>query len=142
MKIIVILATVVALLGVYSISLRRAMAQSSAALAERKTESPFYCNRKAISPEQTARKEELNHSLGALRRRTHELENGFEFELPSDPATVQAAAEWAAMEKLCCPFFDIDLRLEREDGPFLLRLTGREGVKQFIKAEFDRWFKE
>jgi len=37
---------------------------------------------------------------------------------------------------LCCPFFDIDLRVEKEGGPLWLRLTGREGVKQFIKADF------
>lgn len=38
------------------------------------------------------------------------------------------------------PFFDIDLRLEKEGGAFWLRLTGREAVKQFIKADFSRWF--
>jgi hypothetical protein len=49
-------------------------------------------------------------------------------------------AEWAAGEHLCCPFFDIDLRLEREGGAFWLRLTGRDGVKQFIRSDFDKWF--
>jgi hypothetical protein len=51
-------------------------------------------------------------------------------------------AEWSAGEHLCCPFFDIDLRLEREHGAFWLRLTGREGVKEFIKADFSRWLKQ
>jgi hypothetical protein len=64
----------------------------------------------------------------------------FEFEFPYDPATFQLVTEWAAAEHLCCPFFDIDLRLEREGGPLWLRPTGREGVKQFIKADFARWF--
>ena len=36
-----------------------------------------------------------------------------------------------------CPFFDIDLRFDREDGPLWLRLTGRPGTKEFIKEEFD-----
>jgi hypothetical protein len=32
------------------------------------------------------------------------------------------------------------LRFEREGGSSWLRLTGREGVKQFIKADFSSWF--
>jgi hypothetical protein len=39
------------------------------------------------------------------------------------------------------PFFDIDLRSEREGGALWLRLTGREGTKQFIEADFGKWFK-
>ncbi|HLW51987.1 MAG TPA: hypothetical protein VKW06_04005 [Candidatus Angelobacter sp.] len=142
MKIVVIFAVALAVLGAYTVSLRHAMAQSSSSSssAAGKTESPFYCNRKAIGPDQIRRKEELNATLHSLRRSTHELDNGYEFEFPSDPPAIQAVAEWAAMEKLCCPFFDIDLRLEREGGPFFLRLTGRDGVKQFIQGEFSRWF--
>jgi hypothetical protein len=40
----------------------------------------------------------------------------------------------------CCPFFEIDLNVEREQGGLWLRLTGREGVKQLIRAEFASWF--
>jgi len=43
-------------------------------------------------------------------------------------------------ERRCCPFFDLSLRLDREGGPMWLELTGREGVKEFIKAEFVPWF--
>jgi len=32
--------------------------------------------------------------------------------------------------------------VEREGGEFRLRLTGREGVKQFIKADFAPWFRQ
>jgi hypothetical protein len=33
--------------------------------------------------------------------------------------------------------------VDREGGPLWLRLTGREGVKQFIKADFPPdWFKK
>ena len=49
-------------------------------------------------------------------------------------------SEWVAGEQLCCPFFDIDVHLEREHGRLWLRLTGREGVKQFIRADFAPWF--
>lgn len=36
----------------------------------------------------------------------------------------------------CCPFFDFDLIVEREGGSMWFRLTGREGVKAFIREEF------
>ncbi len=39
-------------------------------------------------------------------------------------------------ERLCCPFFDLALRIDREGGPVWLRLTGRKGVKDFITTEF------
>jgi hypothetical protein len=136
MKIVAIFALALAILGGYAVSQRRAVTQASSGAKE----SPFYCNRRAIDPAQIHRKEEIGKTLRSLRRSTRELADGYEFELPADSSAIQAAAEWAALEKLCCPFFDIDLRLEREGGPFFLRLTGREGVKQFIREEFDPWF--
>ena len=38
------------------------------------------------------------------------------------------------------PFFDLDLSIEREGGPLRLTLSGREGVKEFIRSEFEPWF--
>jgi hypothetical protein len=106
------------------------------------TISPFACDRSALTPEQRKRHfDELGPQLRAISKGARELPTGYEFEFPADPATIQLVAEWAAGEHLCCPFFDIDLRLEREHGAFWLRLTGREGVKQFIQVDFERWFK-
>jgi hypothetical protein len=136
MKIAVIFAIALAILGAYAVALQRAVGQAPSSPKE----SPFFCNRRAIDSAQLHRKEELGRTLRSLLRNTRELTDGYEFELPSDPSTIQAAAEWAASERLCCPFFDIELRLEREGGPFRLRLTGREGVKQFIQGEFNPWF--
>jgi hypothetical protein len=107
------------------------------------TLSPFACDRLALNAEQRKRHfDELGPQLRALAKGVRELPDGYEFEFPADPATFQLVSEWAAGEHLCCPFFDIDLRLEREHGAFWLRLTGREGVKQFVKADFARWFKQ
>jgi hypothetical protein len=102
--------------------------------------SPFACNRLALTPEQRKRHfEELGPALRSLRIGARELPDGIEFKFPSDMKTYQTVAEWVAGERLCCPFFDIDLRAERESGPVWLRLTGREGVKQFIQADFAKW---
>jgi len=112
-----------------------AMAQSTA------QESPFACDRSALNPEQRKRHfDELGPALRGLVKGVRELTTGYEFEFPSDPATYRLVAEWAAGEHLCCPFFDIDLHQEREKGAFRMRLTGRDGVKQFIQIDFGRWF--
>ena len=64
-----------------------------------------------------------------------ELPDGYELELPANNKTYQLLTEWAFQERLCCPFFDIALRFDRENGPLWLRLTGRPGTKEFIKME-------
>ncbi len=45
------------------------------------------------------------------------------------------AAEFISLEKLCCPFLSLEIEVEAEGGPVWLRLTGREGVKAFIREE-------
>jgi hypothetical protein len=117
-------------------------AQGSSLDAKR-PESPFACNRLALSPEQRKRHfDALGPTLRLLKKGARELPNGYEFEFPADPSTVQLVAEWAAGERACCPFFDIDMRLEREGGSLWLGLTGREGVKQFIQADGAAWIKK
>ena len=112
-----------------------------AAVSMLAADSPFACDRAALTPEQRKRHfDELGPELRTLIKGTHELQNGYEFEFPADWAAIAKVAEFSAGERLCCPFFDIDLRLEREHGTFWLRLTGREGVKQFIRADFAPWF--
>ena len=109
-------------------------------VAAQTRQSPFACDRMALSAE--ARKRHFDELGPALRTKVQdvrELPNGFEFGFPPDGPTVQLVSEWAAGEHWCCPFFDIDLRWEREGGGFWLRLTGREGVKQFIQADFKPW---
>jgi hypothetical protein len=116
-----------------------AEAQASSAAAKR-PESPFACNRFALTPEQRKRHfDELGPQLLSLKKSVRELPNGYEFEFPADASTFQLVAEWAIGERACCPFFDIDMRLEREGGSLWLGLTGREGVKQFIKADGAAW---
>src|SRR5213078_4964237 len=100
--------------------------------------SPFACNAFALSAEVRKRHfEELGPALLKLKKSTRELPDGYELEFPADKKTCQLLTEWAFQERLCCPFFDIDLRFDREDGPLWLRLTGRPGTKEFIKMEFD-----
>ena len=99
--------------------------------------SPFACNALALSPEARKRHfDELGPALLKLKKSMRELPDGYELELPADNRSYQLLTEWAFQERLCCPFFDIDLRFDRENGPLWLRLTGRPGTKEFLKEEF------
>jgi hypothetical protein len=118
-----------------------AKAQSGPAEAKRPP-SPFACNRLALTSEQRKRHfDELGPKLFSLKKNVRELPNGYEVEFPGDSNTIQLATEWAIGERACCPFFDINLRLEREGGSLWVGLTGREGVKQFIQADGSAWLK-
>jgi hypothetical protein len=104
------------------------------------TESPFACNRAALTAQARKRHfDELSPALRARKKNVRELRNGFEFEFPADTTTFELVSEWVKGERLCCPFFDIDLHVEREGGSLWLRLMGRDGVKRFIKADFASW---
>ena len=104
-------------------------------------ESPFACNRLALTEQARKRHfDELGPALRDSKKTIREVPNGYEFGFPGDPATVQMVTEWVVGERLCCPFFDIELSFECEGGGVRLRLTGRDGVKTFIKSDFARWF--
>jgi hypothetical protein len=106
------------------------------------SETPLACDRLALTPEIGKRHfEELGPTLTAIKKRVRELPNGFEFEFPSDPATAELVSEWAAGERRCCPFFDIEWQQEPDEGAGRLRLTGGEGIKEFIRSEFAGWFR-
>jgi len=105
-------------------------------------QSPFACDRLAL--DRAARKrhfDELGPALRSMRKAVRELPDGYEFQFPSDPKSIAMVAEWAAGERLCCPFFNIQLRIEAEGGPFWLRVTGRKGTKEFIKVDGASWIR-
>ena len=105
-----------------------------------KRESSFACDRLALDAAARHRHFDiLGPALAAAHKSVRELPDGYEFEFSPDRATVQQVLEFANGERLCCPFFDITVRLDREGGSVWLRLTGREGTKQFIRSDFARW---
>ncbi len=98
--------------------------------------SGFYCNLNALSPTERARHRELSSELVAARIETKELPDGYAFRLQSETVSVADLAEWVSAESKCCPFFDFEIELQRDNGPLWLKLRGKDGVKQFIVSEF------
>ena len=106
-------------------------------------ESPFACVMSALSPaERKQHFEEYGPRLRKSLKEIRELPDGYEFAFATDKETYQVLSTWMFQERLCCPFFDLELRIDREGGATWLRLTGRDGVKDFIQAEFDPWFRK
>lgn len=127
-----IIRAIVPVLGVLTLS--------SGLSAEPTRESPFVCDSLAMTAEQRTRQsKELGPALRSALKDVKELPDGYEFQLPPDLKTLQIAAEWAMNERLCCPFLDIELQLQREGGPLLMRLSGRKGTKEFIEADLQAW---
>jgi hypothetical protein len=95
-------------------------AGAQVSLAEiKRSESPFACNRLALTPEQRKRHfDELGPKLRSLKKSVRELPNGYEIEFSPDSNTVQLVAEWAVGERACCPFFDMTCGCSMKAGHF------------------------
>ena len=99
-------------------------------------QSKFYCNSKALRPEERARHKQLTDKLTSIRKEVVETEKGYEFQYSPSDVSLLEVAEWVVAEGKCCPFFDFHIDLEQESTLVCLRLTGAEGIKAFIRAEF------
>jgi len=100
-----------------------------------KNQSPLACDMTAIPAQQRpvhfAKSRELFLEISEMR----ELPDGYEFRFDDDPNRLKRLVEFVSLEKLCCPFLRFEIEVEPESGPVWLRLTGREGVKEFIREE-------
>ena len=98
-------------------------------------ESPLACDMSAIEPALRGRHVANAGELFRAVEEIRELPGGYAFRLPNDSDTLRRVAEFVSLERLCCPFLGFALEVEPEGGPVWLRLTGREGVKAFVREE-------
>jgi hypothetical protein len=96
----------------------------------------FACNMSAMSPEQRHRYDALLADLAHAWETRREIANGYEFTVDLGQLPFVEIAEWIALEARCCPFFTFGLETGGESASATLRLTGEDGVKEFIRAEF------
>ena len=102
--------------------------------APAKQETPFACSlEKTLTKEQRAHKKQIMQKMEAAIIDTKELSDGYVFRFRPEAVSFGEIADWVATERICCPFFDLAIESERENGPLSLKITGREGVKQFIR---------
>ena len=115
---------------------RMSFAETQAGQSTMTKERRFYCNSKALTPEERAHHKQLGDKLAAARKAVVETEKGFEFQFSPQDVTIAELADWVVAESKCCPFFDFHIDLENEGKLICLRLTGEPGIKQFIRVEF------
>jgi len=99
-------------------------------------EIPFACSLTALTAAERAHHSDLSKELHSAVKDVRELDNGYAFQLSGDAKTISMVAEWVSLERLCCPFFTFQLEVASESKPMWLRMTGREGVKEFMRTEF------
>ena len=100
------------------------------------TQNKFYCNSKALTAEERAHHKRLGDKLIRARKALVETEKGYEFQFSPSDVTLADLADWVTAESKCCPFFDFHIDLENQRKLICLRLTGEQGIKQFIREEF------
>ena len=104
--------------------------------AQKNTAPVFACNLKTISSAERLRYDALVKRIREAMRDRMETSNGYVFKLDSKTVTLLEAAEWMGMERLCCPFLTLQLAASGNQTDWLLTLTGPEGVKSLLDAEF------
>ena len=93
----------------------------------------FACDLRALTSDERAQHTELGRRLLSAVEERRELPNGYAFRLAAGEWLT--AARWAALERKCCPFFTFELTAAADGGPLWLRITGRAGVKAFMRDE-------
>src|SRR5919107_939140 len=93
---------------------------------------PIACNPATLTAEQRKRQQALIGLLRADAKEVRELEDGYAFRHSPDRAVLLAISEFVANERLCCPFFEFGVTVERDGGPVWLRITGSGEAKRIL----------
>ena len=100
------------------------------------SEAPFACSLTALSAAEREHHKELSKVMHAAVKEIRELPNGYGFSFSGERRSIHFLSEWISLERLCCPFFSFQLEVRSEGQPIWLRITGRDGVKEFMQSEF------
>jgi hypothetical protein len=101
-----------------------------------KTGSPIACNLGALDEAQRERRAELAARLRSSVREILPTADGYTLRLPSNDKILLEIAEFVLLERRCCPFLSFQISLNEGDDAITVRLSGRDGVKEFLAAEF------
>lgn len=95
----------------------------------------FACDMSALAPgERQQHIATIKAVFGAVRE-IRERSDGYAFRLASEEPILLQVAAFVAKEQRCCPFFGFSIEVEPGGRALWLSLTGRQGIKPFIRAE-------
>ena len=99
------------------------------------SESPLACYLAVMDRTQRESHRVLLRHWTRTSQAMEELPNGYTFRFEPDDALWLILAEFITLERRCCPFLELSLTLEHDNGPMRLSLTGGDGVRQFLRSE-------
>ena len=96
---------------------------------------PIACDETAFRPGEAERCLALRRECEGRATAVRELPDGFAIDFETDAELFVLLAEWATLERRCCPFLTFGLTLPAV-GAISLQLTGPEGAKDLLAREF------
>lgn len=101
---------------------------------------PIACDLTAIEDEDLEPHRETAEVVFEAIDGLRELPDGYAFRLPAETQLISQVGTFVSRERLCCPFFNFTLEVTPDRGPVWLKLTGRDGVKEFVEeAVLPHW---
>ena len=97
---------------------------------------PIACDLTAIPASVREQHLSATPQIFQAAQEVQELPAGYAFRFLNEPGRFMALAQFVENERLCCPFFGFALEIEPGGGRLWLRLTGGEGVKEFMGIVF------
>ena len=94
------------------------------------------CDLAAIAPGFRPRHRDLLRRLRDAMSERSELPDGYAFRLDGTLVSLVEVAEWAALERACCPFLTFEIEVPAGETDWWIRLRGAAGVKEFLECEF------
>lgn len=94
---------------------------------------PIACDLTALEDDERKHHRQTSETVFSAVGELRELPDGYAFRLPADTEVISQAGAFVSRERLCCPFFHFGLEVPPDHGPVWLKMTGRDGVKQYIE---------
>jgi len=100
---------------------------------------PLACDMNVFTPAERESHVQNTLQLYQTVQAIHEAQNGYKFIFPNGTELTKVA-NFISNERLCCPFLEFTLRIEPNEKPISLTLTGPEGTQEFLREEFSEAF--
>ena len=90
---------------------------------------------KLTTPELQKRKAIVIADLKSLVLERKELEDGYFYKFEGNDEILDKLNDFIKTERMCCDFFTFQVTIEENTA--LLKITGPNGAKEFLKEEID-----
>lgn len=103
----------------------------------REHQAPVACDLLALTPSKRGKRAQLAAELRRGVVEVAELANGYALDLEPGSTIARQVQEFVSLERACCPFLTFTVREpDASGGPLRVEITGGEGTKEFLLAEF------